>query len=429
MRVIYGEKEEGMFGVEALLWWALGIVVTIVIFIFVIQLNYAIAGMAWQGFINLMRPENLFPDLLNLPNYEANHPKGITGMMSGAVYLNGIILKDIVNGLVILMLYLVGVVYLYSDIFEQYLGRLKGIVPRVIIALILAYGSLYILQFLMILGKYAYMVLYNIHTGTLGAWNDPGFLTHIGVELTPPAVSIGPINLEWVEKLFMYYIWSFLSVSFAIMLLMTIAVRYVALAVLIVLLPIASILLMTPWTQQIGSRLWWLTIDLIFLPFVMIIPLMLIGPVADRVSFVIAGLVVSVGSIYLIAKEPMMLSGMGFGRAGEHLSRGVNIGLGTGNALAGMSMTRATMTGMGEVPGGGSLKGGLTDAKGGAGGAGLGKFGASFHGGLTGARTVHQATSGHLGAGAGFVGTYAMFRGAEALKNYMQKRKGKGGGK
>ena len=371
MKKVYGRKEEGLFGAEALIWWVLGIVVTAFILWFVIQLNYGVAEMAWKGFLNLMKPEHLFPDLLNLPNYEQNNPHGISGMMSGAVYLNGIILKDIVNGLVVLMFYLVGVVYLYADLFEQYLGRLKSIVPRVVIALILAYGSLYVLQFLMILGKYAYMVLYNIHVGTLGYWQNPDFFKNIGGHFTPPTISLGPINLGWLEGFFMDYIWSFLSVSLSIMLLMTVAVRDIALAVLIVLVPIASILLMTPWTQQIGSRLWWLTIDLIFLPFVMIIPLMLIGPVANRISFVIAGLVVAMGSIYLISKEPLMLRGIGFGEAGGHLSRGVTMGVGMGNALAGMGATRGTMAGPGEgLPGGGApgggggLKGGISDTTG-----------------------------------------------------------------
>ena len=423
------EKEEGLFGGEAILWWLLGVGITFVALWFVVQLNYGVASMAWKGFLYLMRPENLFPDLLNLPNYEANNPHGISGMMSGAVYLNGIILKDIVNGLVVLMFYLVGIVYLFSDLFEQYLGRMKSMIPRIIIALILAYGSLYVLQFLMILGRYSYMVLYNIHTGTLGAWNDPNFFTRIGGNFTPPTIKWWVLDLSWVEKQFMKYIWSFLSVSFAIMLLMTVAVRYVALAVLIVILPIASILLMTPWTQQIGTRLWWLAIDLIFLPFVMIIPLMLIGPVAGQISFVIAGLVVAMGSIYLISKEPLMLRGIGFESAGGHLSRGVTMGLGMGNAIGGMGMTGASMAGMEGVPGGG-LKGGLTDIKGGGGGpgggAGMGKV--AMHGALSGAMAAHRATGGHLGSGIVLAGTFALSQGLSGLKK-QQQNKGKEGGK
>ena len=424
MKKIYGEKEEGFLGVESFIWWGLGILVTFFILWFVIQLNYGVAGMAWKGFLNLMRPEHLFPDLLNLPNYEKSNPTGISGMMSAAVYLNGIILKDIVNGLVVLMFYLVGMVYLYSDLFEQYLGKFKSAIPRIIIALILAYGSLYVIQFLMILGKYAYLVLYNIHTGSLGYWQDPNFFHNIGGNFTPPTAGI--FGLDQVEKYFMKYIWSFLSVSFSIMLLMTVAVRDVALAVLIVLIPIASILLMTPWTQQIGSRLWWLTIDLIFLPFVMIIPLMLIGPVANRISFVIAGLVVSMGAIYLISKEPLMLRGIGFGEAGGHLSRGVTMGIGMGNMFGGMGMATGISKGGpgGALPQGGGLKGGISDTAGGPLHMAHHMVSKATEGGL-------KATGGHIGvpmgAGAALGGAYAGYYGYHGLKKLVGKIRNKGG--
>ena len=419
------EKEEGMFGEESVIWWAMAAITTISLFIFVYLINIGVATMAWKGFLYLMKPDNLFPNILNLPDYEKNKPTGIMGMFSGAVYLNGIIMKYIVNGLVVIMFYLVGMIYLYSDLFESFLGKMKSIVPRAILSLILAYGSLYIIQFLLIMGKYAYLVLYNIHVGSLGAWQDPNFITGGGAfspHFAPPDNSS---IWGWVESLFLKYIWSFLSLDFSIMLLMTVAVRDVAFAVLIVLAPIAGILLLTPWTQQIGSRIWYLLIDLIFLPFVMIIPLMVIGPVNNRISFVIAGLVVSMGAIYLISKEPLMLRGIGFGTAGGHLSRGVTMGVGMGNMFGGMGMTRASMTTPGGdlIGGGGGLKGGISDKAGGGTGE-MGRFNAGLHGAMTGGKGVYDTTKGHIGAGLGVFGTYTLARGGKHIYEHLKAKKG-----
>ena len=420
------EKEDGIFGTESIIWWAMAMATTAFILIFVFILNTYLATLSWDGFLYLMRPENLFPDLLNLPPYDQSNPAptGLTGMMSGAVYLNGIIMKYIVNGLVVIMFYLVGMIYLYSDLFEQFLGRLKSIVPRAILSLILAYGSLYVIQALIIMGKYAYLVLYNVNVGQLGAWHSSDFITaggYLGNHFS------GPDNnqiLGWVESLFVKYIWSYLGLSFALMLLMTVTVRDVLFAVLIVLAPIAGMLLLTPWTQQIGSRIWWLLIDLIFLPFVMIIPLMLTGPVNNHVSFVIAGLVVSMGSIYLLSKEPFMLRGIGFGEAGGHLSQGVNMGIGSGNILGGLGASRANMTlpGGGGMPGGGALKGGPSEAAGGTGG--MGRFNTGLHGAMTGGRNVLGQTRGHIGAGMAVFGGYTLGKLGKYAYEHHQKKKG-----
>ncbi|EDY35142.1 hypothetical protein ABOONEI_2684, partial [Aciduliprofundum boonei T469] len=221
-------------------------------------------------------------------------------------------------------------------------------------------------------------------------------------------------------------IWSFLSVDFTLMLLMVVVVRDVLFAVLIVLLPIAAVLLLTPWTTSIGERLWFLAVDLVFLPFVMIIPLMLVGPVANHITFVIAGMVISVGAIYLLAKEPFILSGIGFGRAGEHLSRGLTVGAGLMNMIAIKGAERATITGGsgGGAVGAVALKGSLGQA--------AGKYAATAtHGFAIGHRAFNQTHGNTLGgATAGAVGTgaYLIGRTAYHAYDYLRRRNNGGGG-
>ncbi|ADD08868.1 hypothetical protein [Candidatus Aciduliprofundum boonei] len=422
MRIVW-EKEEGLFGVDSAVWWGIAIAVSAALTFFAMFLNYQIADMAWKGFLYLMRPSELFPNLLNLPNYKDVSTTGIHGMMSAAIYLNGVIVEKIVNALIVFMLWIVGLMYLYADLFESFFGRLKSIIPRLIIALILAYGSIYVVNYLIMMGKYAYMVLYNINIGALGAWKEPTFYNYIKSQLQPPTTAF---LVSTLEQLLLKYIWSFLSVDFTLMLLMVVVVRDVLFAVLIVLLPIAAVLLLTPWTTSIGERLWFLAVDLVFLPFVMIIPLMLVGPVANHITFVIAGMVISVGAIYLLAKEPFILSGIGFGRAGEHLSRGLTVGAGLMNMIAIKGAERATITGGsgGGAVGAVALKGSLGQA--------AGKYAAAgTHGFAIGHRAFNQTHGNTLGgATAGAVGTgaYLIGRTAYHAYDYLRRRNNGGGG-
>ena len=422
MKVVWRKKEEGMFGVDSLVWWGIAIATTVALSFFVYLLNYKIAGMAWKGFLYLMRPSELFPNLINLPNYKDVSTTGISGMMSAAIYLNGVIVEKIVNALVVFMLWFVGLMYLYADFFEGFMGKLKTIIPRLIMALILAYGGIYFLNFGVVLGKYAYMVLYNTNIGALGVWKQPSFYNYISVKLQAPTTNI---ILATLEQMLLRYIWSFLAVNFALMLLMVVVVRDVLFAVLIVLLPIASVFFLTPWTSNIGERLWGLAIDLILLPFVMIIPLMLVGPVANHITFVIAGMVISAGAIYLLAKEPFILSGIGFGRAGEHLSRGIVMGTGLSNAMGALGAERGMITGGsgGGAVGGLALKGGLNQVAGRYASAGT-------HGYAVGHRAVMNAHRGTTGAYVGAMGTliYGVSRGIYHGIDWVRRRKQNGGG-
>jgi len=224
---------------------------------------------------------------------------------------------------------------------------------------------------------------------------------------------------------FMRYIWSFLAVNFSVMLLMVVVVRDVLFGVLIVLLPMASLFLLTPWTSKIGERIWGLTIDLILLPFVMIIPLMLVGTVANSVSFVIAGLVISTGAIYLLATEPFILSGIGFGRAGEHLSRSIVVGTGIGNVVGAIGAERGMVLGGGGGVGGAgalALKGGLTRS-------------ALTHTAAHAVGTAHRAVlNSHRGTTGAYiaplgVAAFATAEGIHHLVNHLKTKKAILGGK
>lgn len=364
--MIIVKKEEGVIGIESFVWWGLAIIIMITTFYFVTSMNYYLSKQAWKSFLYLMRPENLFPNILNLPDYPRDNPKGMVGMMSAGVYLSYVIMQKIVYGLIVLVLYFVGIIYLYPDMFEQYTGWIKGMLPRIILSLILAFGSLYAIQFLMILGRSAYEVLYYQSPGALSTWQNPEFFRKIYGDLSLGSTKAGPLYLPYTQEQFIGYLWSLLSMILTSLLLILLAVRDILLAILTVLLPLASILLLTPMTSQIGRRLWWLAISLIFLPFVMILPLMLIGPVANHVSFVVAGFLIAIGSLYLLWKEPQALSGVSFTSLGVRLVGSIGGGAYISGAITPVNVPGGVFSGR-EVQV--ALKGGLT------GGEGVGKLG------------------------------------------------------
>ena len=327
-----GEKESGQFGIAGTILFFTIFVITLYL---VLQVNKDIVGMAWKGFVTYMKPNYLYPDL-NKNELGRNNAQNI---MWGAKWLyENVVMREIVNPLLLLILLLVGLAYIYADFFEQFMGKLKSLIPRIVIALILTYTSIYIFEGIMLLAKAGYVLFYN--APAMGGWKNSNYIFTVAPFINiwsnhPVANSIA--NWYWG------YLWVFVIMTESLSLLVFVAFRIVMLGILLVLLPIASILLIHPWTQQIGARIWWLMISLAFVPIAMIIPLMLSTLVVGSVSFVIASLTAVLGSIYLLAKEPFILGGLGFQRAGNVLTGGIVGGGASGNLLAPARLGTGTM--------------------------------------------------------------------------------------
>ena len=325
MRIVLNKKEEGQFGLATILF-------AIAAFILVIFINWELVHYSWLGFVTNMKPDALYPSLLNskgFPISKIELNNGFKSILYGSIWLQqNIVMRYIVNVLFLLLLLFVGIAYLYFDLFERFLNtRLKEFIPRIVFGLILAYGGIYVLEALMYFAKGGYVLFYDL-PHPFNAWQDPDFLAGIGLpQLTPKGSGMWSSLMGSLASNYIRFIWVFIAGSEAIILLVLVAVRDMLFGVVLVLLPIASLLLIHPWTERIGSRLWWLSIDLLFLPVVMIIPLALMGLVHNSVSFTIAGLTVTIGTLYLISREPMVLSGAGFTRGGEVLRGGVQGGM------------------------------------------------------------------------------------------------------
>ena len=323
MKVVW-KKEEGQLGGVA------GTILFLTVFAFslwlVYRVNSDIVFMSWKGFTTYMKPDYLYPDI-NGGQFGTNNALNV---LLGAKYLyENIVFRDIVNPLLLLILLFTGLAYIYADLFEQFMGKLKTLLPRIIFGVILAYTSIYIFEALMLMGKGGYLLFYN--APVMGAWKNPHYLEAVAPNIRvvgQDAWATSIANFYWG------YIWVFVVMAETLSLLVFVAFRMVMMGVLLVLLPIASILLIHPWTQQIGSRIWWLLISLIFVPIAMVIPLMLSTVVVGSVSFTIASLTAVLGSIYLLAKEPFILGGLGFQRAGGVLTGGIIGGGVSGNLLA-----------------------------------------------------------------------------------------------
>ena len=384
-RRIYDKKEGGQLGVIGA---AILIGFAIATFFLIWEMNRYVATVGWTGVVTEMHPDNLYPPLLRngMPISEVVLGHGAKSLLYGAIWIQQhVVLRYIVNGLFLFFVLLVGIAYLYYDLFEQYLNtRLKTLLPRIVFGIILAYSSIWIIEALMVLGKATYVLFWNL-PAPFNNWQNPAFITSISPHVRVPGDFMGLLNA--IANGYLGFIWVFVIVMEVLSTLILIAVRDFLLALLLVVLPIASLLLIHPWTQRIGSRLWWLAVDLVFLPIIMIIPLALLGLVHNSISFTIAGLAITIGSIYLIAQEPFVLTGAGFTRAGSMLSVGLAGGQLGGSMITAQRVMPSAMMGAGRrlAPVGaeairGKL-GGVTMGMGGAGGA-AGAAGGAAKGGF-----------------------------------------------
>lgn len=322
MERINRRREDGMFGVDSIILIAAFLFSLIIVF----TVNSKITSLSWKGFITMMQPDYLYPAFRGVFTSRPGD-----NVIIAAIYLQqNVVMRYFVNSLFLIILLFMGISYIYSDMFEQYFGKLKTLLPRVVFGLLLAYSSLYIVEALMIIGKSAYTVFYM--QPAFSAWKHEDYIFHVcpDIKIVAPNSSISSLNQ--LVNIYWHHSWVFIVMVETISLLIFVAFRMVLLALLIVILPIASILLIHPWTQSIGARLWWLAVSLIFLPVVMIIPLMLSTVVGNSVSFFIATLALVLGSAYLLVKEPSMLSGVGFQKAGTMLTGGV-VGGGMSGAI------------------------------------------------------------------------------------------------
>ena len=321
------KKEEGFGGEEAIVMAVMAVISLWLVY----TVNTTIVNMSWKGFVSYMQPDYLYPPFDGGYGSYPGH-----NVISAAIYLQqNVVMKYIVNSLFFLILLFVGLAYIYSDLFEQHFGKLKTMLPRVVFGLVLAYTSLYIVEALMIISKAGYLMFYNL--SVFNSWKQADYIMKVAPEIRLVSSNSPFAQVNQVANMYWHYLWVFIIMAEALSLLVFVAFRMVLLAVLIVILPIASILLIHPWTQSIGSRLWWLAISLIFIPIVMIIPLMLSTVIGNSVAFFIASLTAILGSIYLLAKEPAMLSGAGFQKAGNLLTGGVVGGGAAGNMITSVS--------------------------------------------------------------------------------------------
>ena len=202
MKMKFAEGEEGQFGIAGVL-LMLGITITSLYLVYTI--NTQIVSIAWKGFITYMQPDYLYPSLT-----EGGGDNNGKNILLGAVYLNQqVVIRKIVNPLFLFILLLSGMMYIYSDLFEHLGGKIKAILPRVALALILAYSSLYIFQALMILGKAGYSVFYD--QTFMALWKREDYLFRITPVIRIPASGIPGssqlANMYWQYIWYLSYLW------------------------------------------------------------------------------------------------------------------------------------------------------------------------------------------------------------------------------
>lgn len=281
--------------------------------------------------------------------------------------VNGIwkIQLDILTFVAIPMIFVMIVIQVFAvffDILEGKLPQWREWFAKMTVAVVFAVLSYWIAGAVLLLG---YLPFYAVWTGftfqqsyvTATAyghyiswmWSPGAVLLPISISNVFGYLGSGP---EGVIQLI------FVSVELMVIFLLwfMIVLRNAIVLFLIAVLPIASMLLATNWTANIGKKLWRLFVELAFLPFFVALPLWIfstlmwkynawgvpvggipLGAYMANMGFLIFAL----GMPYLFLEGIGQLQGMGFPSAGQAVSLGTQTGIGLAGVSASIAMGQA----------------------------------------------------------------------------------------
>lgn len=265
-------------------------------------------------FIPEMKPYNLFPSLLN------GNQKNL---FSASASLSNYILINIIDPILIILLLIIGFIYLGKVFLPSWNEKFRELIPRFVIATVVANFTVYISGIILEFGLATYIVLYG--------YGDKNW-QHFG-KLYPLFVT------PWGNNSLLEFILKVVVIFTIVTLSMVIAIRTSLIAVLIVLLPIGSIMWIFPQTRQYAKKIWVIFIEMVFLPFFVLIPLILATSINDTDTY---GFLLTTGMLLIAAGMPYFISNYGGSIAHmgmDKVSSFINYGLSTGMSLSSMPIT------------------------------------------------------------------------------------------
>ncbi|MCI4365363.1 MAG: hypothetical protein L3K10_04795 [Thermoplasmata archaeon] len=289
----------------------------------------AVTGPTYDNLlVPMLRPAALYPSL-------SGAPTGSGDYLTAAVQFSAYLLVQVVDPLVTLVAAGVALLFLARSVVSRWAESLSGLLPRLVVAVLVANFTLPITGGILGLAGSLYPVLAD--------WNGAAWTQWVHL------AGFGQFAFSW-DNGALALILSVVEFLAVFGLVLAIGLRDALLSVLIVLLPIFTLLWPLRPVSAIPRRAWLLFIELAFLPCILVVPLQLAVGSSSPVLLV-GYLGVALASPFLLSVAGTHLVAFGFPASGGTISGGVQRGLATtsssASAIAGPSAGAAASGGAG----------------------------------------------------------------------------------
>jgi hypothetical protein len=279
-------------------------------------LTAVLAAVIGPTYDNLLVPE-LAPSALYPP---LPPTAGVAGsFLARAGDFSGFLVVHLVDPALGLVAVGVGVLYLARTTSSRLADRTQTILPRLVVAAVLANFTLPVAGAIFGLAGATYPVVAGYNGGAWQHWANLG--------------GFGEFGFSWDNGVLAFVV-SFLLFSLVLLLAAAVALRDAMLAVLVVLLPMATVLWPIPTFAPLARRAWLMFVELAFLPCVVIVPLELaVG--SSSILLLLGYLTVAVSAPSLVSLAGAQLREAGFAGGGSALVGGLQRGLLLGSSGSG----------------------------------------------------------------------------------------------
>ncbi len=236
---------------------------------------------------------------------------GSSDYLSAAIQFSSYSLGTVVDPAIALVGIGIALLFLARSVVSRWAEPLSGLLPRLVIAVIVANFSLPIVHGILDVSGALYPVMAGWNGGAWQHWVNLG--------------GVGEVRFSW-DNGALALILSALEFAAVLALVLAVGIRDALLATLIVLLPIFTMLWPLRPFSSIPRRAWLLFLELAFLPCVLVVPLQLAVGTPSPVLLV-GYLGVAVASPYLLSVAGTQLVAFGFPSSGSTLAGGLQRGL------------------------------------------------------------------------------------------------------
>ncbi len=300
----------------------------------------AVTGPTYDNLlVPMLQPGALFPAL-------RAGGGGSGDFLSPAVAFSSYVVVNVVDPAIAAVGAGVALLFLARSVVARWGDQLSGLLPRLVVAVIVANFTLPITGAVLGLAGALYPVFSGWNGGAWEHWVNLG--------------GFGELSFSW-DNGALALVLSVVEFLAVLALVLAVGMRDALLSVLIVLLPIFTLLWPLRPLSAIPRRAWLLFLELAFLPCVIVVPLQLAVGTTSPVLLV-AYLGIALASPYLLSVAGTHLVAFGFPSSGATLSAGAQRGLSSASGGAASIARPAANAAAGTHAGGQALSGAVKAA-------------------------------------------------------------------